>query len=333
MTAAKAKVTLRPAPELTSAWRTAGCRNSKLRWERSRSRCACVSVHGSVISLRVSYSSTQLVSVCRWGRFWLPDDALPKLDTVARVYIVVSAVGSLRLAAGHSRLIPTFINRIKSTHKPEHHIRASFCLPIMIPRKVDQIKSPAVSTLHRRDEPCHSANRRDEASPRSYKTPPPNGMGRDDYQRYGDRVDKEVDGSIVGERRVLQNSPRQPTCIPPSRETKPCGGEGDEQLFLHSGENSTTPVVGGNKATRSTDGLQRPNGQSAAPVSAAVSSSRPAVASSPAALRRCNSQQPRLLAAAAAIEAAAVAVAAIPKVSNVYRVCCRRAVADAARRR
>lgn len=185
--------------------------------------------------------------------------------------------------------------------------------------KVDQIKSPAFSTPRRRDESRHSANRRDKASPRSYhNTPPPNGTGRNDHQRYGDRDDKEVDGSIIGgERRVLQSSPRQPTCTPPSREAKHRGGEGDEQLFRHSGENApSTPVVGGNKATPSADGVQGPNGQSAEPVSAAVSSFRPADASSPAAMRGCNSQQPRLLAAAAAIEAAVVAVASIPKVSN-----------------
>lgn len=184
---------------------------------------------------------------------------------------------------------------------------------------MDQIKSPAFSTPRRRDESRHSANRRDKASPRSYhNTPPPNGTGRNDHQRYGDRVDKEVDGSIDGERRVLQSSPRQPTYTPPSREAKHRGGEGDEQLVRHSGENApSTPVVGGSKATPSADGVQGSNGQSAEPVSAAVSSFRAADASSPAAMRRCNSQQPRLLAAAAAIEAAVVAVAAIPKASSV----------------
>lgn len=89
-------------------------------------------------------------------------------------------------------------------------------------------------------------------------------------------------------------------------------------MVRHSGENApSTPVVGGSKATPSADGVQGSNGQSAEPVSAAVSSFRAADASSPAAMRRCNSQQPRLLAAAAAIEAAVVAVAAIPKASSV----------------
>lgn len=181
------------------------------------------------------------------------------------------------------------------------------------PRQVDQIKSPALSTPHRKDESHHSANRRDQAVPRSIdNTPPPNGMGRDDHQIYGDRGDKEVNGSVVGGRRVLQSSPRQPTCVPPNREGKQRGGEGGEHLLRHSGENApSTPVVGGTKASRPTDGSQRQNGQSTEPVSAVVSNS------SPAALHRCNSQQPRLLAAASAIEAAAAAVAAIPKVSSV----------------
>lgn len=189
----------------------------------------------------------------------------------------------------------------------------------MTSRKVDQIKSPVFSTPHRRDESRQSAYRRGKASPRSYdNTPPPNSMACDDHQRYGDRVDKEVDGPIRGERRVLQSSPRQPTCTPPTRGGKQRGGEGEEQLLRHSGENTpSTPVAGGSKAARPADGVQGPNDQSTEPVSAPVSSLHPADASSPASLRRCNSQQPRLLAAAAAIEAAVVSIAAIPKVSNV----------------
>lgn len=277
-----------------------------------------VRVRRSAILLRFYFSYTQLVSATRWGGCRLPAGALPKLGKVARVHVLPSAVGILRLAAGRSQSIPTFINRFVSPHFP-NITSARRLLSYHDPRKVDQIQSPAFSTPRRRDESRQSANRRGRVSPRSYDiTPPPNGMGRDDHQRFGDRVDKEVDGSIDGERRVLQSSPRQPTCTPPTRDAKQHGEEGEEQLSRHSGENTpSTPVVGGNKAARSADGVQRPNGQSAEPVSAPVSSFRPADASSPSALHGCSSQQPRLLAAAAAIEAAVVSIAAIPKVSNV----------------